>query len=284
MNEFRADLHCHTTCSDGTVSPSDIIQLACDLGLQGLSITDHDTIAAYQEAMPIAQAKNFPLISGIELSATHHQTSVHILAYSFSLTSATIQEFCQRHQQRREERNQRILHLLDTHGMPLSMEDFPQDLFSSPATHSIGRPHIALAMMKKGYISSIQQAFHQYIGEGKPCYVPNTAFSIEETLEVIHRAKGLAVIAHPHLIEEVGIVRDLLEMNFDGIEGYYARFPASVHERWLKIGGRKGWIVTGGSDFHGSIKPNIPLGSSWVNAEIFATLQKHFQNSQGSLI
>lgn len=284
MDEFRADLHCHTTCSDGTVSPQAIIQLACDLGLQGLSITDHDTIAAYKEAVPAAQAKNLPLISGLELSSVHHQVSVHILAYSFPLTSLIIEEFCQRHQQRRELRNQAILDRLASQGMPLSLADFPQDMLIPHSKHSIGRPHIALAMMKKGYVQSIQQAFHRYIGEGKSCYVSGAAFSVEETLEIIHQAKGLAIIAHPHLIDNVAILRDLLDMNFDGIEGYYARFPASEHERWLKIGAHKGWLITGGSDFHGTIKPNLPLGCSWVNEETFAILQQHFQRNQNALI
>jgi predicted metal-dependent phosphoesterase TrpH len=283
MDEFHADLHCHTTCSDGTFKPQEIIQLAHDVGLQGLSITDHDTISAYQEAVPAAQAKNLPLISGLELSAIHQQTSVHILAYSFSLSSPIIKEFCQRHHQRREQRNQAILTRLAERGMPLSFEDFPQEGFSC-SKHSIGRPHIAMAMVKKGYVNSIQEAFHEYIGEGKPCYEPGAIFSVEETLEIIHQAKGLAIIAHPHLIEKVGVLGDLLEMKFDGIEGYYARFPRTANERWLKIGARKGWIITGGSDFHGDIKPTLPLGSSWVNAETFAILEQHFQRNQQSFI
>jgi predicted metal-dependent phosphoesterase TrpH len=280
MNEFRADLHCHTTCSDGTVTPTEMIQLACDLGLQGLSITDHDTIAAYEEAFPVAQAKNLALISGIELSATHHQKSVHILAYSFSLQSKTIQAFCQEHHQRREKRNEAILVKLAAQGMPISNEE----VLSSEPDHSMGRPHIALAMVKKGYVDTIQQAFHMYIGEGKPCYVPGNTFSVEETLEIIHRANGLAIIAHPHLIDEVKILRDLLEMKFDGIEGYYARFPATANERWLKIGAHRQWLITGGSDFHGTIKPTLPLGSSWVNEETFTLLHHHFQRNQGSVI
>lgn len=283
MEEFRADLHCHTTCSDGTVKPKEIIQLAHDLGLQGLSITDHDTISAYQEAASAAQAKNLPLISGLELSASHQQTSVHILAYSFSLSSPVIEDFCRKHHQRREQRNQAILNRLAKYGMPLSLKEFPLEEFSCPQ-HSLGRPHIALAMVKKGYVASIQEAFHEYIGEGKPCYEPGIIFNVEETLEVIHRAKGLAIIAHPHLIAKVGILRDLLEMNFDGIEGYYARFPRTANERWLKIGMRKGWIITGGSDFHGDIKPTLPLGSSWVNAETFAILEQHFRRNQQSFI
>lgn len=277
-NQFRADLHCHTTCSDGTATPEEIIQIALDKQLQGLSITDHDTIEAYQTALPVAQAKGLALISGVELSATHRQTSVHILAYSFALSSPLIHSFCQRHHQRRQERNQRILDLLTQHGMPLTVEDL------STSTHSVGRPHIALAMQKKGYVSTMQQAFHTYIGEGKPCYARGEAVSVEETLTIIHQAQGLAVIAHPHLIENVGIVKDLLEMNFDGIEGYYGRFSPSEHERWLKIGARKGWMITGGSDFHGTIKPTLPLGCSWVNEETFSILQRHFQNNQNTTV
>jgi predicted metal-dependent phosphoesterase TrpH len=256
--------------------------MACDLGLQGLSITDHDTIEAYKIALPIAQAKNLPLISGVEFSANHRNTSVHILAYSFALTSNLIEEFCQRHFQRRDHRNRMILELLAAHGMPLSREDFPADLFSAHFHHCIGRPHIALAMVKKGYVNSIQQAFQAYIGDGKPCYAVGQIFSVEETLDLIHQAHGLAIIAHPHLIENVRILKDLLSMNFDGIEGYYARFPRNEQERWLKIGKNKGWIITGGSDFHGEIKPNIPLGSSWVNEQTFTILQQHFQHNQES--
>ncbi|WP_068468220.1 PHP domain-containing protein [Candidatus Protochlamydia phocaeensis] len=277
MNDFRADLHCHSTCSDGTYTPQKLIELAIEKQLQGLSITDHDTIAAYKEAMPLAQERHFPLISGVEFSAVHRQTSIHILAYSFPLHSGQIDEFCARHAQRRSKRNQAIINRLSLRGMPLSEEDL--QALPYPAS-SIGRPHIALAMLKKGYVSSIQQAFQDHIGEGKPCYEGGESFSIEETLAVIHQAKGLAVIAHPHLIGNVKVLRDLLDMNFDGIEGYYGRFPLSEHKRWIKIGARKGWLITGGSDFHGEIKPALPLGSSWVNEETFSILHNHFKNNQ----
>lgn len=276
MVDFRADLHCHSTCSDGTLSPTGLVQLACDIQLKGLSITDHDTIAAYEEAMPAAQNAHLPLISGVEFSAVHEKTNVHILGYSFSLQSPSIHEFCAKHCQRRTDRNKAILDLLAAHGMPIDSDELK---ISSPSA-IIGRPHIALAMMKKGYVDSIQKAFQMYIGEGKPCYFPGEKISVEETIDCIHQAHGLAVIAHPHLIENVKVVRDLIELNFDGIEGYYGRFPAHEHERWIKIGIRKGWLITGGSDFHGDIKPNLPLGSSWVNEETFSILYKHFQASQ----
>lgn len=277
MNEFRADLHCHTTCSDGTATPKEVVELACQLGLKGLSITDHDTVEAYQEALPLAKEKGLLLVSGAEFSASHQQQSVHLLAYSFSLHSPHIESLCQRHKQRRLRRNAQILERLASQGMPLTSEDFPSSLFEKQPDRPLGRPHIALAMLNKGYVHSIQQAFHDYIGEGKPCYVAGEMISVEETLQIIHQAQGLAVIAHPHLIENTSLLRDLLEMNFDGIEGYYGRFTPVQQERWVKIGLHRGWLITGGSDFHGNIKPNLPLGSSWVNEETFQTLYQHFQ-------
>jgi predicted metal-dependent phosphoesterase TrpH len=273
MDEFRADLHCHSTCSDGTASPTELINLACRSGLKGLSITDHDTIEAYHEAVQAAKEKQILLISGLEFSASHRSHSVHLLGYSFSLDSPAIQNFCLRHQQRRKMRNQAILDLLTQHGMPLTEEDLHH---STHSKGTIGRPHIALAMMKKGYIQTIQQAFQKYIGEGKPCYSPGARFSVEETVGVIHQAHGLAVIAHPHLIGKSDVLNDLLNMDFDGIEGYYARFHSTKNERWVQIGNRKNWLITGGSDFHGAIKPELSLGCSWTNQDTFNTLYEHF--------
>lgn len=276
MVNFRADLHCHSTCSDGSLTPKEIVQLAKQINLQGLSITDHDTIAAYEEAVPAAQACGLPLISGIEFSAMYDKTNVHILGYGFPLNAQIIHDVCARHCQIRTDRNQEILDLLAAHGMPIGSDELK---FSTPLS-IIGRPHIALAMQKKGYVTNLQQAFQLYIGEGKPCYAPGKKISVEETLDCIHQAKGLAVIAHPHLIDNTKVIKDLLDLDFDGIEGYYGRFPRSEHERWIKIGAHKGWIITGGSDFHGDIKPNLPLGSSWVNEETFTILYDHFKQNQ----
>lgn len=282
MSDFRADLHCHTTCSDGTLSPVEIVELAAKKGLRGLSITDHDTIEAYKTAIPAAKALNLPLISGVEFSSMHDQVSIHLLAYSFPLDSPLILEFCKKHEHRRVLRNREILDLLFKQGMPITEEELEHEHDPGPS-HNLGRPHIALAMLKKGYISSIQEAFNEYIGEGKPCYAPGGYFSVEETVDLIHKAKGLAVIAHPHLINNEEILRDLLEMDFDGIEGYYARFSREDEERWVRIGNRKGWLITGGSDFHGDIKPTIPLGSSWVDEAKFNALYARFKENNSQI-
>lgn len=274
---FRADLHCHTTCSDGSVTPDKIIELALTKGLNGLSITDHDTIEAYGTALPVANSLGLQIVSGIELSAVHKHVSVHILGYSFSVESEIIKDFCIKHTRRRENRNRQILDLLKKHGMEVTEEEIQP--VSLTEKHTIGRPHIALAMMRRGYVTSIQEAFHKYIGEGRPCYSPGGYFSVEETIDLIHRARGFAIIAHPHLIDDSSLVKDLLDMPFDGIEGYYSRFQLHHNEKWIQIGIKKGWLITGGSDFHGDIKPNIALGSSWVGEEVFSVLRERFEGN-----
>ncbi|MBA3958389.1 MAG: PHP domain-containing protein [Parachlamydiaceae bacterium] len=273
MSDFRADLHCHSTCSDGSFTPIELVQLAKQIGLNGLSITDHDTIAAYETAVEAAQQANITLLSGVEFSAGHKGVSVHILGYAFPFHSPLLQAFSQKHQLRREKRNLDMIALISAQGMPLTLEEVLG--FSPQAVGSIGRPHIALAMSKKGFVASPQDAFKLYLTEDKPCFVKGEMFSVEETIDTLHQAGGVSIIAHPHLIKDEATLRDLLNMPFDGIEGYYARFQPYQNARWLDIAKKKNWLITGGSDFHGDFKQNSSLGSSWVRSEVFSTLQKH---------
>ncbi|PJD93251.1 MAG: phosphatase [Parachlamydia sp.] len=280
MIDFRADMHCHSLCSDGTFSPEKLVELAHQIGLKGLSITDHDSIEAYPEAQITAERLGICLLSGVEFSTEHLGVSIHVLAYGFALQHPLIAQFCARHLARRIERNQEILALLRKHRMPIKEEE----LSAISTRGTVGRPHIALAMVKQGYVKTLREAFKKYLGEGKSCYAPGKAFSVEETLEVIHQAKGLAVIAHPHLIDNNRILRSLLGMPFDGIECYYGRFPLQIHERWLDIAHKKQWLISGGSDFHGEIKPDIALGCSWVNEELFDKFFQYFQQQTQNFV
>lgn len=273
MDDFRADMHCHSTCSDGTCSPEELVDIAFKSGLKGLSITDHDSVEAYQSAVEPAAKLGIKLLSGVEFSAEQDSVNVHILAYAFAFQNPVITKFCQKHAARRVERNREILDLLRMHRMPIK----EQDVIDLSPCGTIGRPHIALAMINYGYVKTLQEAFKKYLGDGKSCFASGKPFSVEETLDVIHKAKGLAVIAHPHLIDHVPTTKRLLEMNFDGIECYYGKFPAHVHEKWLEMARNKNWLISGGSDFHGAIKPNISLGNSWVNEELFNSFYSHFQ-------
>ncbi|MBS4169210.1 PHP domain-containing protein [Parachlamydia sp. AcF125] len=273
MDDFRADMHCHSTCSDGTCTPEELVDLAAKNGLKGLSITDHDSIKAYQSALEPAAKQGIQLLSGVEFSAQQDSVNVHILAYAFAFHDSLIAEFCQKHTVRRLERNREILDLLRMHRMPMK----EQDVWDLSPQGTIGRPHIALAMINYGYVKSLQEAFKKYLGDGKPCFASGKPFSVEETLDVIHKAKGLAIIAHPHLIDHAPTHKRLLELDFDGIECYYGKFPAHMHEKWLEIAHNKDWLISGGSDFHGSMKPGLNLGNSWVNEEIFNQFYSHLQ-------
>lgn len=259
---FRADLHCHSTYSDGTDTPERLIDFAIEIGLSGLSITDHDTVSAYQDAIPYAKERKFLILPGVEFSASHHGHSVHILGYGFSLQAEPLLKLCEWHQTRRKNRNRRILEKLRGLGM----------IVEAPEGHTIGRPHIAKKMVEKGFVSSIQEAFEKYLGEGRPAYDPGETVSVEKTIEIIHASHGKAIIAHPHLIRRGPLIRQLLKMPFDGIEGYYARFTPQDENKWIGIGKQKEWIITGGSDYHGGTKPFNILGSSWVGREIFDAL------------
>jgi len=273
---FQADLHCHTTCSDGTSSPKEIIMAAKAADLQGLSITDHDTIEAYETAFTFAEEYGVRLLPGVEFSTTHKHTSVHVLAYSFDVENLNIKQFCKDHFDRRQERMLQMIELLAKQGIHLSVEE----VFKGAST--IGRPHLAKALIKKGVVKDLREAFRDYLGDGKSCFVPSNTVSTEDTIKIIHEANAFAVIAHPHLVNDQNILLDILKMDFDGIEGYYARFQPHQEKVWVKIGQEKKWIVTGGSDFHGTIKSHIPLGCSWVEEKTFQILYDRFlENSNG---
>jgi len=266
MEGFRADLHSHSTCSDGQLTPQELLQRASEVGLQGLSITDHDTVEAYTpELFSFAKTLGVQLCTGVELSCQIHKASVHILGYAMDPHCPQLVALCTRHKQRRLERNKRILSKLTAHGMPISQEELLGDIHAQV----IGRPHIAHLMIKKGYVASVAEAFHRYLGDGKCCFDAGEAFSVDEAIDIIHQAEGKAFIAHPHLIQRKKILRELLKKPFDGLECYYGAFELHQNRKWLELAQQQGWLISGGSDFHGDSKPYIYLGSSWVNEEAF---------------
>lgn len=265
---FKADLHCHSNFSDGTDTPEQLIDLAIEKGLSGLSITDHDTFEAYARAVPYAQEKKLLLLTGVEFSSSFRTEPIHILGYGISLQSEALHELCERHKKRRGERNLRILQKLERLGYAIDPAELKAD------DRTIGRPHIALALIKMGVVSSMREAFDQLLGEGKPAYTPGEVIEIEETIETIHQAGGKAILAHPQLIKKKSTFRQMLQKPFDGLEGFYARMPLHREGPYLEAAKERNWLITGGSDYHGSVKPQAELGSSWVDEETFYALYK----------
>ncbi len=269
---FRADLHCHTTCSDGTFMPADLMAKAADIGLSGLSYTDHDTISAYTpEIFDVARKNSIKLLTGTELSTLHRETCIHVLGYAFPLPNPILEEVCQERILRRFERSRKIFELLARNGMRKGLEEYV-----SGAIKITGRPLIARILIEHGYVETVREAFNRYLADGMPCYCRMGGLSTQQAIDAIHKAGGKAVLAQPHLIRPRKVSKSLMSMNFDGIEGYYARFPLTAEQEWLDIANEKGWIVTGGSDFHGDDKPNNILGSSWVREKAFSFFYEHF--------
>lgn len=255
---FRADLHCHTTCSDGALTPEELIAHAKARGLKGLSITDHDTVAAYRTAPACAQRWDIALGTGIEISASFLGKSVHVLGYDISINDAELLAFCAAQQEIRRERNAAMLERLRRYRMEISEQEL------SVARGTIGRVHIAKCMVAKGYVPSISAAFYLHIGDGKPCFVPLKTPSVEKAIEIIHNAGGKAFLAHPHLSQPKA---ELLSLPFDGIECYYAMLPPEREKKWLREAEKRGLLISGGSDFHAM--EGSPLGASWVNESCF---------------
>lgn len=264
---FRADLHCHSTCSDGSLSPNELVDLAVSRDLQGLSITDHDAFNAYPDVLAYAASKGLEMVTGVEFSASLKGKSVHILGYAFDPENKELKAFTDRHLNRRLMRNRELLSNLRQEGVEISEED----LYNSPS-HMIGRPHIAQLMVEKGYVKDIRTAFKKFLGDGSKCFVPGPLFSVEETLEKIRHARGKPVLAHPHLYDSKKFVKQVLELGFWGIECTYGSLSIEQNAPWHTLAKELGLHKTAGSDFHGLAKSNASLGSSFVSREQFTLL------------
>jgi 3',5'-nucleoside bisphosphate phosphatase len=262
-NDFRADLHIHSCCSDGTDTPLKILDLAKEAGLSGLSITDHDTIQAYTpEIFEAARQRQLKLLMGVEISSEWQGLTVHVLAYGFNLH---LQEFLAQVQERRNERNRRILDKLKKKGIDID----ETALKSGGSSQIISRSHIAKVMVKMNVVASTQEAFDRYLKDDACCYAQGGKFAPHEVIQAIHRENGLAVLAHPHFLKRGRFLQEILNLPWDGIECYYGRILKEQEMPWIKIARERNWLITGGSDYHGAYRPHISVGASWVNEEMF---------------
>jgi predicted metal-dependent phosphoesterase TrpH len=246
----RIDLHVHTTASDGQYTPSEIIHFARKRGLNVIAITDHDTTDGFEPAQQAAQsAGGSPVvIPGIELSAEDSVGDVHMLGYFFDIRNADFQNALDAFRERRYHRGKLIVERLATLGMPVDWARVVEIANGG----AIGRPHVARALVEAGHVESIGQAFERYIYNGGPAYVARKRLSPEEAVELIHTAGGVAVMAHPGLVEgyDALIVERLVPAGLDGVEVVHPRNPETVRLNLRGLAARFDLVMTGGSDFH----------------------------------
>ncbi|OCC16475.1 putative metal-dependent phosphoesterases (PHP family) [Dissulfuribacter thermophilus] len=264
------DLHTHTTASDGSDSPKDLVKLATEVGLKAISITDHDTIEGLDEAISMGNALGINVIPGVELSVIAPKGNMHILGYFIRQDSEHLKATLGIVQQARANRNPKIIKKLNELGIPISLEMLEQ----LSKGGQIGRPHFARALVELGAVKNVQEAFEKYLKRGAKAYVPKSVLSPEEAIETIHMAGGLAVLAHPfslkceNITELKGIVEGLVERGLDGMECYYSEHSPSFTQSLIELANSFGLVVTGGTDYHGKAKPYIHLGRGKGNLSI----------------
>ncbi len=264
MQAASIDLHTQTHFSDGCYSPQALFQLAAEAGLSAIALTDHDTIAGIESAMEWGQEYGIEVIPGVEISAEHPSGCLHILGYFIDVHNEGFQRFLKDYVDSRNRRNPMILERLREMGYPLDMEE----ITALAGGEVINRPHIAEAMVKRGYVQTRQEAFHRFIGQGARAYFPKEVYSAKEAVLQIHQAGGLAVLAHPGLLRMGNITNTLAEIHrlqstasFDGVEAYHGDCICDHARLYVQIAEELHLFVTGGSDFHGDEK-HQPLGQT----------------------
>lgn len=240
------DLHVHTTASDGDHTPEELVKKAQKAGLKHIAITDHDTLAGVEEAQRAGRALGVHVIAGVELSTKYRGKSVDVLGYDLRDPSE-LHQTLSRMREGREDRAYRIIQKFTELGMPMTIEDVKE--FSQGGV--IGRPHIAKAIVKKGYVSDYQTVFDEYLADGKPCALDKVVLSPQEGIELIHAAGGQAVLAHPVHLHDDNLVRELLKTcEFDGLEVWHREQDEDANRRYRQMAEEFGLFMTGGSDFH----------------------------------
>lgn len=255
------DLHSHTDASDGTCSPAQLVDEAVRAGVHVLGITDHDTFRGYEEAVEPAAGAGLELICGIELSTKLHGRSVHLLGY-FPDTGglAEFREWILDQQASRRDRNQRLVARLRELGFDITLEEA-----EARGRGMTGRPHFAQIMVEKGYVPDIRHAFDEYLDESAKGYVYRREPTFSEGVERVRRAGGVASLAHPVRVhgDLPSLMPELCNMGLNAIEAYHSDHEPRDTELYLSLAARYGLLVTGGSDFHGSVKPGVRLGAGW---------------------
>ncbi|HUO83681.1 MAG TPA: PHP domain-containing protein [Thermoanaerobaculia bacterium] len=243
-----ADLHLHTHHSDGTRSPAEIIDLAVEHQLAIVSISDHDHLAAFDEITSYAADQNVLLVPGIEFSCEYRGVDVHVLAYAFRPEDSRIRENLERFRATRRDRGRRMVEKLVDLGYPITLERV-QELSGGG---SLGRPHVARALVEAGSVASIDEAFDRLLSPGCPGFVGKERFRVPEAVEMVHAAGGVLSIAHPTLYPEGRLITvEVLDQGVDGIEVFHPQVDLESREFYRALARDRGTMITGGSDDHG---------------------------------
>jgi 3',5'-nucleoside bisphosphate phosphatase len=256
------DLHTHTTFSDGSLTPTQLVEAAAAMGLTAVAITDHDTVDGLPEALAAGERLAIEVVPGVEINLEHERVTMDMLGYFLGgCPGDELKEELAELRMYRDERNARIIERLAELGFALDTAD----LTAAAENGSVGRPHIGEAMVRRGYVSSISEAFELYLRRGAPAWVDRRRLSLGVALRLLRASGALPVLAHPGIIrtDVAGLdhlLRDAVRAGMAGLECYYPLHDETAVKAFLVLAGKYGLVATGGSDFHGSVKPDAHLG------------------------
>ena len=284
------DLHIHSTASDGTLTPTEIVQTALKSTKSEkdpivIALTDHDTVAGVSEFLKEAKKnkERVTAIPGVEISTNYHGVEIHILGYNVDPENKELLEQLKICRESRDGRNEKIIARLQAEGFQITMEDIkPED-----PNETIARPHIAKQLMKKKYVSSVKEAFDKYLAEGRSCYVERIMPTPQEAIALILNSGGIPVLAHLmyykklNAAEKEVLVSELKEAGLEGIEAYYNTYTPVEEEYVSSLAKQNALLLTGGTDFHGQNKPHISLFTGQGNMEVPEAILPEFMEAIG---
>jgi len=272
------DLHTHTTASDGTLSPSELVRAAARRGVRVLAVTDHDSTDGLRDALAEAeQHRPLTIVPGLEINCDVPGAEVHVLGYLVDHEAAWFQDFLREQRAERVARVHRIAARLAELGLPID----PAEVFAIVKEGAAGRPHVAQVMVQRGYVKSVREAFDRYLHVNGPANVPRKRLTPAEAVRIIRRARGVPVFAHPGLADRDALIPELVEAGLMGIEAIYAEHSAAQTAHYQDLCRRHGLIATGGSDYHGERSGRTnPLGHPPVPMSVYVELKDAAQRAR----
>ena len=274
------DLHSHTTASDGTLAPRELVRAAVKRGVRVLAVTDHDSTDGLSEALDEA-TRHPPLVivPGLEINCDVPGAEVHVLGYEVDYEAVWFQDFLREQRAERVARVHRIAERLAELGMPID----PAEVFAIVKEGSAGRPHVAQVMVRRGYVKSVREAFDRWLHAGGPANVPRRRLTPVDAIAIIRRAGGVPVFAHPGLAARDEAIPDMVAGGLMGIEVYYAEHSATQTAHYKDLCRRHGLIATGGSDYHGERSGRMnPLGHPPVPMSVYQDLEDAAQRARAT--
>ncbi|MFT9486418.1 MAG: PHP domain-containing protein [Tepidibacillus sp.] len=271
---MRADLHSHSTASDGLNAPADNVKLAKEAGLAALGVTDHDSVSGIDEAIEMAEKIGIEVVPGIEMSTVEKGQDIHVLGYFIRYKDKEFLNTLDELQKARDKRNEMMIVKLNELGIQITLDEVKKKIRREGA--NVGRPHIAEVLIEKKVVDTMEEAFDLYLGKKGKAYVNPIRISPEEGIDIIKKAGGVPVLAHPGLYDDDEMVVRLIKYGLEGIEAFHPDHDEEAEKRYQEMGEAYGMIVTAGSDFHGSRNGEMfhaPIGTKMVPYQVVERLK-----------